>query len=307
MIDAFKYPKKLPLSEKLLWEYNDCFADRPTKKLCFAFLHQNYSMDMHKHEFYEINVVVSGTGVHYSKLGSKIVKRGDVFIIPPNALHGYYSYDHLNVWHALFQESFFTRYSNDLSLASSYQILFDTNRNNVERYPIKIECSNQLSFNELESLIEKLTDSLNLEESYQVQNIEYVRSYLCGLELIIKLCELYENKGTIFGPNIEQNNKIYNCMAYFHTNYNKKIDIKELCKIACMSRTLLFKEFKRVTGLTPNDFLNDYRMKIANKLLQETDLSINEISSQVGYYDSSHFEKMYKRYFHTIPKKNRTY
>ncbi len=295
------YPEKLPDDNKILWEYSDCFADFPETKLCYAFLHKDYNMNMHKHEFYEINIVVDGEGVHYSKSGHLLVKRGDIFIIPPNTMHGYYSTDKLDVYHALFQDLFFKKYLKDLNLATSFKILFDLNPHNENQVPFHISCKRELEFLELEKIIQQIDDSIRTDNSFKVQGIGYVKSYILGMELIVKLCQMYEDKKFQKQENID----IMRCIEFFHDNYSKKINIDELCRISLLSRTALFAKFKSVTGMTPNEFLEDYRMQIARKLLEETNASITEISQKVGYYDSSHFVKVFRKNFGITPKQIR--
>lgn len=43
-----------------------------------AFTYKDYSIQMHNHEFYELNIVLSGAGTHCIENGKFPVKRGDV-------------------------------------------------------------------------------------------------------------------------------------------------------------------------------------------------------------------------------------
>lgn len=303
MKNVIEAPEKLPLSDKLVWSYSDCFADFPVSKLCFAFLHHNYSIDMHCHEFYEINIIESGTGYHYSANNRRFVKRGDIFIIPPKTMHGYFNCGHLNVYHILIQKLFFEKYFQDLQLASSFKILFTLNSNKENKEPIHLVCKSEMDFIDLEKMVIQLNKSIYDSNMLKIQNIDYIKSYINGMEIIVKLCEIYKNQKSDLALNEKQ--RIYNCVEYFYNNYDKKMDIDKLCNIACMSRSLFFQEFKKIVGSTPNDFLTDYRMKISKKMLEETDYSIAEIANKVGYYDSSHFEKIYKKHFGCLPKENR--
>lgn len=297
-----KIPQSLPLSEKVDWKYEDLFNDYPTTKLCMAFLHESYQMDMHRHEFFEINLIISGEGVHYSGNEHIKVRRGDIFIIPPNTLHGYHNIDSLNVYHVLFQSSFFKKYSLDLSLVSSYRILFRLNN----QMPIHLQCVNEESLKKLENTFIQIQEALNLEASFSIQSSAYIKSYIYGLELIVNLCDIYEqNKNN---PIIQINNKanaIFRTVDYINSNYSSKIDIDTLCKISAMSRTPFFKAFKEITGYSPNELLTNYRLKMANKLLLETDDSVESIALSTGFFDSAHFIKIYKNHYHYSPLNRR--
>ena len=60
--------------------------------------------------------------------------------------------------------------------------------------------------------------------------------------------------------------------------------------------------FKEVIGMSAIQYLNYYRLKIADALLQSTDKPINEIATAVGFDDTSYFSKLYKKAFGTSPK-----
>jgi AraC-type DNA-binding domain-containing proteins len=53
--------------------------------------------------------------------------------------------------------------------------------------------------------------------------------------------------------------------------------------------------FKSVTGLTITQYLENQRIDKAKTLLASTALTINSISSQLGYYDRYHFSKVFKK------------
>ena len=58
--------------------------------MLFCYFHKNdFPIQMHSHEFYEINIIAEGTGRHYIENNSYPITSGDFFIIPPNVRHGY--------------------------------------------------------------------------------------------------------------------------------------------------------------------------------------------------------------------------
>ena len=66
-----------------------------------ALLYRNYSIAPHSHDFYEINVVVNGKGIHTIEDNNISVSRGSVFVIPPMVVHGYSHTENLDVYHLL--------------------------------------------------------------------------------------------------------------------------------------------------------------------------------------------------------------
>ena len=63
-----------------------------------------------------------------------------------------------------------------------------------------------------------------------------------------------------------------------------EFDIPKLCQEVGMGRSLLYSKFKALTGMTPNNFLLNYRLKYAATLLQKyPTLPIAEVSDRSGF------------------------
>jgi len=71
-----------------------------------AFSYKDYSIERHNHDFYEVNIVMSGVGTHCIENSEFRVKSGDVFVIPPMVVHAYTDVDKLEVYHILLKKSF---------------------------------------------------------------------------------------------------------------------------------------------------------------------------------------------------------
>ena len=67
----------------------------------------------------------------------------------------------------------------------------------------------------------------------------------------------------------------------------------------------LYRKVKAMTGNTPVDLLRKARLAQAQKLLQESTLSVSEIAYQVGFASPSYFTKCYKDEFGTAPGESR--
>jgi signal transduction histidine kinase/DNA-binding response OmpR family regulator len=75
-----------------------------------------------------------------------------------------------------------------------------------------------------------------------------------------------------------------------------------------MSRVGLYNKLKALTNQSVQEFIFNIRLKRAAQLLRDSDLTITEISFQVGFKDSSHFTKLFKKQFGVPPSSfNKTY
>ena len=80
---------------------------------------------------------------------------------------------------------------------------------------------------------------------------------------------------------------------YVKKNYGRNITVTELTKILGISQPYLYKIYMEAFGKSPKAFINEYRISKAEKMLTETELSIAEIASSVGFSDSFAFSKCF--------------
>ncbi len=85
-------------------------------------------------------------------------------------------------------------------------------------------------------------------------------------------------------------------------NYQKSFSIDGLSKLCTVSKYHFCRIFKEVMGMSAIQYINYYRLKIADAMLQNSDKSINEIAETVGFEDASYFSKLYKKTFGASPK-----
>jgi AraC-like DNA-binding protein len=76
-------------------------------------------------------------------------------------------------------------------------------------------------------------------------------------------------------------------------NAAENLSIQEIAVLVNLSVTAFCKFFKRATGLTVTDYLNDIRIGNACELLIETDLQIKEIAYQVGFQSLTYFNRVF--------------
>ena len=82
---------------------------------------------------------------------------------------------------------------------------------------------------------------------------------------------------------------------------DSKLSVEDLAAGMGLSRVQLYRKVKALTGSTPVDLLRKARLAQAQRLLQESTLSVSEIAYQVGFASPSYFTKCYKDEFGTVP------
>lgn len=86
-------------------------------------------------------------------------------------------------------------------------------------------------------------------------------------------------------------------LRHIRDKYAARLTVEELAALCSVSQYHFCRTFKAVTGMTVMQYLNDYRLSIADTLLQNTAKSISEIAWLCGFEDESYFCRLYKKRF----------
>jgi AraC family transcriptional regulator len=80
------------------------------------------------------------------------------------------------------------------------------------------------------------------------------------------------------------------------------LSLAELAAIAQMSPTYFASLFKQSTGLAPHQYVIHRRIERAKQLLLQSELSIAQIANRVGFANSGHFNRHFKKLVGVTPK-----
>ena len=103
----------------------------------------------------------------------------------------------------------------------------------------------------------------------------------------------------------EQISKLKNVLSFMHKNIDRRITLDELAQTAGMSPKYFCRVFKELTGKTPVEYLNYYRIESACEMLTLTDETVTEIAMNCGFNDMSYFSKTFAKYKGVSPNKFR--
>ena len=94
-------------------------------------------------------------------------------------------------------------------------------------------------------------------------------------------------------------------IAYMKVHYAEPVNLETIAEHCGFSTSYFSRKFKEQTGENYIDVLTEIRMKKAQQLLRETDLGIEQIIEQTGYYDDKHFRKLFARQTGMTPSEYR--
>ena len=88
---------------------------------------------------------------------------------------------------------------------------------------------------------------------------------------------------------------IDNINSYIHSHYAENIGRNEIGAAFYLVPEYLSKLYKKSTGVNLKDYINDYRMEQAKKLLQSSKKTVGEIAADVGFDNLSYFSTLFKK------------
>ena len=94
-------------------------------------------------------------------------------------------------------------------------------------------------------------------------------------------------------------------LKFVENNYMEKITIEDVAKEVSLSQSHFMKYFKNTMGTSFIDYLNEYRLTMASRLLISSDSSVLDIAAEVGFDNLSYFNRSCKKRFQQTPREYR--
>lgn len=99
--------------------------------------------------------------------------------------------------------------------------------------------------------------------------------------------------------------KLREVTSFMAENCTRDLRLEELAQVAGISRFHFAREFKKVTGSAPHQYLMKLRIQRAKSLLQGSNLPLIEVGLQSGFSHQSHFTRLFRRFTGTTPQSYR--
>ena len=141
--------------------------------------------------------------------------------------------------------------------------------------------------------------TIQLEEN----NTFYYINCEKGLTYFINLLKLFLSyKNTCSCEKISDVSPIIKeSLDYVHKNYAKQITIDDICDKFKINKCYFCYMFKKETGQTFINYLNNYKIEKSKNLLENTNMTLLDISLEVGFNNQSYYSTIFKKYTNMTP------
>jgi len=256
---------------------------------------ESYNLSQHVHDFVEINYVEEGSGYHYVNDRLIPIKRGDIFLIPIGTSHVFRPSspeqdEPLVIYNCIFRAQSLHRWKSCFNPQSKlYQAVFQP--------------SKKAKWLHRQDRHDKFMPIIHNMYS------EYLRKY-DGYEtiltsLLIQLLTMFQRFETKPENESAPTNKLEDAVYYIKRHYSKNITVKQVADYSYMSASHFQRLFKRTTGLTFTQYLQNVRIQKCCHLLKTTNKSVHQIANHVGYQDMKFFHSLFRKKTGVTPQQYR--
>ncbi len=253
----------------------------------------------HDHDHYEISLIIGGTARHYTAMYESVLKRGDVIVVAPGKVHAFSDMDGLAVVNCIYLTEWLLHDVRDIwtlegliPLFLAAGMLAHPENPWIPQY--------QLIEEEFHACLREMRDMGREWEREEPSRI-YMK---CSIEkMMLTLGRAFARSG-LGETRLAAQAEVQQALERIedHVANCQVFRVAELAGHIGMSPDYLSRVFKEVTGWSPMDYFQRRRIQHASWLLLNANRSVTEVAHTLGFFDSAHFSRLFKRHQGLSPR-----
>ena len=247
----------------------------------------------HTHEYFQIYYVIKGSLVHFVEDESSLLLQGDMFIIPPGALHRIIPEEDTVFYSFSFLPAFFEKHVQSNRLVRDF--LHGLQTSGAHKIHPKVMIKSENIF-----YVESIMAHVWKEFEEKPAGYEETARAYCVLLLTILARNYFEHMPTEGAYTLEGESFVLHCIRYIEGNYAEDLSLTEVVKRSAMSKSSFCAIFSRLTGHSFHNYLSLCRIKKATEYIKKG-YKITSIYGLCGYHDFSAFYRSFKRIMGVSP------
>ncbi|OGV71921.1 MAG: hypothetical protein A3K19_07425 [Lentisphaerae bacterium RIFOXYB12_FULL_65_16] len=253
---------------------------------------------IHRHDFYELVVILAGCGRHITDREEYTLEAGDVFLLRGDMAHGYADTEHMTLVNILFDPDRLALPMRLLRDLPGYHALFriEPRLRTYDRLRSRLRLQAE-ELAEVAGMIGRLQHELTRKApGYRFQACAHLM-HLLGF---VSRCYSHPDR------NMERPFlRLGEVLSYIELHYREPITVAQLTRMAHMSESSLMRQFHRVLSRSPIEHVIRVRILKAAEQLQRGDARVSEAALACGFTDSNYFSRQFRRIMGTSPREYR--
>lgn len=263
----------------------------PTRHLRLANPHQIghdinfYFKDCHDHDFYEITLVTDGSATHCINDGVQIFHPKSMIVIRPDDAH------------------FLQPYARNKTRFEFYNIHVT-----VPMMESQLQQSKKLRSRVLDGKLPTLLNLSNTEFAFIAQKLSTMNSMKFGEDRVY----LYESvvRDMLWALLNADDERLERRMPGWFDEFLTKLsqpemftkDFTQIVEEANVSKSYMWKCFKKHLGMTPTEYINSIRLDYAYEKIKQKDIKIGDVAAMSGFNSYGYFVKSFVDKYGVKPK-----
>lgn len=273
---------KLQIRRNMMEEVEGLHNEYP-----YAFHHTDLretTIPWHWHEALEFGYVAAGRVKISTTTRTLTLEKGEAYFTNSNTLITMENTENCILDSHLFHAVF---------LSGHFKSVFETKYLNpvIQNKDIDILC-----FRKDTDTQRRLLGALRQLSQLQSQpDVEFQTRSLLGEIWLLLLKVIQEADRSEYRTATKNQDRILTMMSFIQENYAEKLTLEQIAEAASVSTRECLRCFRESIRQSPMDYLIEYRVQVAKKLLQTSNLSITEIALHCGFNSNSYFTKIFHR------------
>lgn len=246
----------------------------------------------HDHEFYEVGVVTAGRALHRTREGAEWLERGSVVVIPPREPHAYERASGFGVINIYYLAEWFLSEPNGLRSAPGLvELFFDR-----ALFPSGAGGgARRVRLGEAE-LRACLADLADLEAEWEAEAPQPLFCEAAVLKCMVRMARVADQAPREDGrPARPRAVTVAIASLERAVRLGRGLELAGVAREAGMSAAHLCRVFRAATGTSPGGYFQHLRVQRACRALLAGRETAAEIAHALGYADSAHFNRGFKK------------
>lgn len=232
---------------------------------------------LHFHDFYELELILSGSGQTLLNGEKFNLKKGCVVLTTPKDFHEYLNVDNLSI----------------------VNVQFNASDDGELNYNFSSPPITQLSDDDFS----KITALLNILQNLLSGDVIDRSCASKILDAILLLVTSKFKRGAT--SDATKPKPIMSAIAYVQSHFKENPSLEEIAETVYFDKRYFCSEFKKHVGQTYKEYLREVKLQYALKLLKCTSLPVTDVAMESGYSTVSHFNREFKKFYGKSPTKVR--
>lgn len=252
------------------------------------------SSSMHSHDFFEMVYVKEGYCLHHTAESSALIMEGDIFILPPGMAHRYSGNRVTRIYNCIFDRAAFSGGGPGLETLPGLQGILGENASMVRMH---------LSLPERKIFLRLITA---MEEDCLENPLGWQwRLPACLIQLLVEFARAGQKQEEGGGNDSAYPQYVRQVFSMIDSRYHDPdLTVHQMAEMAGVSDDYLTRQFRRITGISTQEYLRRYRFARAMELLQSGE-TVSRAAVQTGFRTLSYFSREFTKELGVTPSQYR--